>query len=373
MKQMPLYKKILFSAFTITLLLILTEKISQIYEQKLPPLTIDTSGGFNETSRAFHEDKNGFMILNPNKSFIFNAQTFLKDKPSNVLRIALLGESSINNLYSLQELLTQKIRRKLKTNKQIEVLNFGANAYGSTRLAIVAKELASYKPELVFIYIGNNEFEELEQLDLISPGRALIADTIYRSSFARLISRLALSISISNLKKEREERFFSSFPNVYPAKYHRFTEIEINTRMNKFQKNLELIVKTLKESNAKILMSSIPSNYMAPFLRQESIKDFFPFIDLYSKHEFKKAFELSKKILSETPGRHQATDAENTIIKNVANKHKVPFFDFEKLIIEKEPNHIPGETLFYDHCHLNLQGNYYFIEELAKNISGSLF
>jgi hypothetical protein len=216
--------------------------------------------------------------------------------------------------------------------------------------------------------MGNNEFEELEQLDLISPHRAFIANIIYKSAFARLISRTLLTYSIRNLKKEKEERFYSSYPNIYPAKYHTFTKEEVAHRMEKFATNLETIVKMFRENNIQVMMSTIPSNYMMPSIRKETLGEFAPFFELYKNHEYQKAFLISQKVLIESPGRHQSSAIENSIIKKIAAKTSVHFFDFERVIISKEPNHIPGETLFADPCHLNKKGNLILIDELVEQI-----
>ena len=337
-----------------------------MYEAKLPPLIVDTTGGFSEKSRVYLEGPDGVMRLNPAKKLFFHDQHFTKLKSENVYRIAFIGESSVYNLQIFNDLIHSKLEAKLK--KKVELLNFGANGFGSTRLSIVAKELVQYHPDLVFIYMGHNEYTELEQLDFYADRKSEIADFLYRFSISRVASRLLLQHSIQTLKDEQAERFFSGTPNLYAASYHKFTKAEVDQRLVRFKEKYMAMVKLFQDNGIQVVMSTIPSNYMAPLLKRESISQFQPFIVLYNYHEYKKAYELSDRLLKNELGRRQSSSLENNIIREVAATSKVKFFDLEKVIIGKEPNHIPGETLFSDHCHLNIQGNLYLIDELIKNI-----
>jgi hypothetical protein len=139
--------------------------------------------------------------------------------------------------------------------------------------------------------------------------------------------------------------------------------------MEKFAANLETTVKIFKENNINVIMSTVPSNYMMPSIRKKTLSKLAPFFDFYKNHEYQKAFFVSRKVLIDSPGRHQSSAVENGIIKDVAAKTGVHFFDFEKVIIDKEPNHIPGETLFADHCHLNERGNLILTDALALHLS----
>lgn len=64
--------------------------------------------------------------------------------------------------------------------------------------------------------------------------------------------------------------------------------------------------------------------------------------------------------------RHQSSDLENDIVRQVVLKHTLPLADVEKRIIEAEPHHVPGETLFGDHCHLNEQGRVIMAQEYEE-------
>ncbi|HRZ16716.1 MAG TPA: SGNH/GDSL hydrolase family protein, partial [Candidatus Hydrogenedentes bacterium] len=70
--------------------------------------------------------------------------------------------------------------------------------------------------------------------------------------------------------------------------------------------------------------------------------------------------------------RHQSSDLENAILRELAAENGVPLADVEAAVIAAEPHGVPGETLFNDHCHLNPAGNALLVRVYEKEILRAL-
>ncbi|MGC9054252.1 MAG: SGNH/GDSL hydrolase family protein, partial [Candidatus Hydrogenedens sp.] len=55
-------------------------------------------------------------------------------------------------------------------------------------------------------------------------------------------------------------------------------------------------------------------------------------------------------------------------VRELAEKHHIPLADVLSAVERAEPHHIPGETLFNDHCHLNPEGNSIMIHTFEEKI-----
>lgn len=96
--------------------------------------------------------KNNFSI----NSVGFNDKEYAKEKPSNVVRIAMLGDSFVESLQvpidkSFHKLLEEKLNREYaNTGKKFEVLSFGHSGNGTFLNTMYMKKYAlSFHPDLV--------------------------------------------------------------------------------------------------------------------------------------------------------------------------------------------------------------------------------
>ncbi len=341
-------------------------------ESEKRPLPLELSGGFSATSRVFIPDseKPGVMRTSPQKTRAFLHQEFTTAKPEGGFRIAVLGESSVYYLQTEFEALAPRLKKELGV-PNVDIINAGGQSYGSERLALVAKELLDYSPDFVFIYIGHNEFEEAEQLALIRPELSGALQLAYDHSALIRVAVTALSASkIRALEDEHKMRLLSQEPNTSRAWRVQFTERDVALRMRTFRGNISSIIELFRSRGIPVLISTVPSNLVRPYLPKESLSDFYQAFRDYKLGKFEQSKTLARKVLREARGRHQSSDLENAILRELVELHKVPLLDMEKLITEAEPNKIPGETLFADHCHLNEKGNRILAEalfEILKN------
>ena len=121
-----------------------------------------------------------------------------------------------------------------------------------------------------------------------------------------------------------------------------------------------------------MIIGSVPSNLVKPYLPRKSRERFNEVVQFYRSQQFEDGLSLARKILRETIGRHQSSDLENEIIRQLSKQYAVPLADVEYNIIMQEPHGWPGATLFTDHCHFNQQGNEFCRQTFEKVVSETL-
>lgn len=377
-KRLSPARLVLYSLAPCLLLFGALELAARVYEGTQPPPNLkpfDFSGGFSSYSRVFVPDprKPGLMHTNPAKAGVtFVAQSFPLKKEPGTFRIAALGESSVFYLQKEFEALEQKLK-KLPTSKQVQILNAGGQSYGSERLLLVARELLDYSPDMLFVYIGHNEFEEAEQLALIRPALSGSLQAAFESSsLVRLAVTTLSKTKIEKLREEHQKRLLTTEPDTARAWKVPFTKQDVEARMQAFRANLARILELYKARSIPVILSTVPSNLVKPYLPKESFEAFYPAFLAYKQGRFEESKALAQEVLKNSLGRHQSSSLENTIVRELAAQYHVPLLDVETLITEAEPHKIPGETLFADHCHLNAKGNSLLAAGLLQKISEAL-
>jgi lysophospholipase L1-like esterase len=135
--------------------------------------------------------------------------------------------------------------------------------------------------------------------------------------------------------------------------------------MQNFRRNLTNIVRMAKENGVLVVIGTVPSNLVKPSLTMEGHQLWPEIQALYDRGEWQEAKKRSMELVMKTV-RHQSSDEENAIIREVAAAEGIPLADVERAITEAEPNKVPGETMFSDHCHLNPEGNRILIETFEQ-------
>jgi lysophospholipase L1-like esterase len=345
------------------------EGTARWYEGKHPSPEVDFSGGFSASGRVFMEvpASPGMFRTSELKKIAFVDQIFPRLKQPGALRIAVLGESSVNylqgDLWALRPRLSAALNRP-----KIELINAGGKSYGSERLRLVARELLEFEPDVLVLYLGNNEFEEVEQLQLIRPRFASALDFFYGSAIVRVATGALFSAHLKELREAHSAKILADGPASAIAWTHTFSARDVSERMARFEANLRAMVELYRGRKTKLIMATIPSNVLHPELPLSAMPGYAKVLQAYSKGRFEEASHLGHELLRNTPGRHQSSDLENAIIRRVAGDNHLPLVDVERAVAAAEPHHVLGETLFKDHCHLNVAGNALLAGLLEKAI-----
>lgn len=339
-------------------LLALVEGGVRVWERWHPANAFDFDMGFME-SRLFvpAPDDPEKMVTNPARCKAFREQTFKRKKPAGTMRIIALGGSSVNFLGPDLAGLLQRLPRLVPTGyTAFETINAGGLAYGSQRLVLLTAELLQYEPDLILLYSGHNEFEEVEQLDLANLRVVPLQKTLNHLATFRVLRDIKTAWMMRRLTSVHN-RAITANPDVdYTASWrHQFTPEEVQERMRAYERNLTMIAQMCQERGVPLIIGTVPSNLLQPKLTVQQAVMFEEAKSLYEKGDYQQGMAITRKLLRDIP-RHQSSDVENEIIRKVAAAYGLPLADVEAAIISLEPHGVPGETYFNDECHLNALG-----------------
>ena len=338
------------------------ELAARTWEFWNPPMHVDLGQGFDDSSRLFlpsAADRTR-MTTNPDKLVSFRDESFAKVKPPRTLRIFALGGSSVNYAKPFFDDMARRLKESLKDHYDtVEVIDCGGLSYGSHRLVLIAREVVQYDPDLLLFYEAHNEFEEMQQLQLANLPAAGTQRALAHSALYRFIRDLLARRQISQLEGEKRQRdLANSLPDASKSWMHQFTPGEIAGRMQAYRENLAAIVRLCRDHGVRVILGSVPSNLVKPSLPgPEGARYEKEVLPLFAAGEWEKGAALGREILKNASPRHQSSDIENGIIRDVCRDLDVPLADVEAAVIAAEPHRVPGETLFSDHCHLNGEGN----------------
>jgi lysophospholipase L1-like esterase len=344
-------KELLYIILTLLLFILSCELTLRLFNFTYYPLDI----GFKITPeyKIFEQVGNNYRTKKA-KSRIFFAQTFPVNKNPSEIRIFVLGGSSIFNLENFSYL-SDKLIKKFP-DKNIRIINIGGQSYGTTRLLLHTQEILEYQPDLIILYSGHNEFcEEYFEKNFFQDtfftrlnNRLIDSSKLYQF-ISMLINNLINSLFTSNEKalKEGKQPFFP--PSTLVDWNIRF---EKETTYNNYKNNIIKIVKFAKNNNIKIIISTVAYNRMIPPFKQKD-DSYSSCSKLIKASKFKKALACLNKALDADLQPFRASETSNKIIKMLAKNYKVQLIDTDKKIVNMAANGIPGNTFFYDHCHLH--------------------
>lgn len=258
-----------------------------------PAKKIDPYVGFSRINPLF-TTSGGVVTISPNRLKYFNEVSFSSSKHENCFRIFTLGGSTTyghpfdtRTSFSrwLEDLLLEAC-----PEKKTEVINLGGISYASYRIVPILKEALHYRPDLIILYTGHNEFlERRSYANLFSQGSILLH---IRSYLETLRIYKALEKLISSLAKFRTS---DAPPNTFSSNEKSKSGIDSKTVLNDeasaildrsagldlyfrdeeftkgviehFTYNLNEIVSLCKSSGVPLILVEPPSN----------LKDFSPF------------------------------------------------------------------------------------------------
>lgn len=282
-RQLPIWKKLLFSALTCALFFGSVELTLALLQFE-PALKVrDPYVGFESSIPLFVQrretDGDVYLVTARNKLAHFNAQQFAKDKPDGTYRVFCLGGSttygrpyddSVSFSAWLRELLPLADR-----SRNWEVINAGGVSYASYRVAALMEELAAYEPDLFVIYCGHNEFlEERTYRDIKQSPAALRRMTALLShtrTYAAMESLLRPSAAVDGrhiLPGEVNARLDHT---VGPSDYHRDEPLRARI-LEHYEFNLMRMVEIAGSAGAKVLLIVPAANVKdsSPFKSQHA-------------------------------------------------------------------------------------------------------
>jgi tetratricopeptide (TPR) repeat protein len=348
------------------------------------------------------------------------------DKPTNSYRIFLLGESAAlgdpDPAYGFGRYL-EVLLRKRYPDTRFDVICVAMTAINSHAILPIARECARHQGDLWIIYMGNNEmmgpYGAGAVFGLRAPRLGLI-----RASLALKTTRVGqmLDAFLGRLGSRESSPDYWQGMKTFASHKIRPDDTRKQRVYENFRRNLDDILRVGEDAGLKVLLSTVASNLKdcGPFAslhasglneqqRQtweqlysqgsalESLGEFSRAIDKYSQaaqidnafaelqfrlgrcyllltnsDQARRCFELSRDL----DGLPFRTDSNlNAIIKRTGSENdprRVRQLDAVKALSEQAPQGSPGSELFYEHVHLNFEGNYLLARAMAQEIAGIL-
>lgn len=371
--RLPLCRRLAFAAAAVLLGLALLEGVARLVEVWNPPRVVDLGLGFDDASRLFETPPGlpGRRTTARAKIGPFRPQAFDAEKPVGTLRVVALGGSSVNFADKELRVLEARLAREFAADwRDAELINCGGMGYGSHRIQLVAMEMLGYDPDVVLLYEAHNEFEEIDQLRFASLETLTVQRALSKSAFVRVIGDLAIAREEERLRREHEEqRALLHVPPEagMPLAWDRaFTRDEIDARMRAFRDRHAVILEACRTRGVGVVLCTVPSNLVNPAFAGDGWKAYEPVKELLRQGRHADAVALGRRLLRASGTRHQSSDLENAILRDLAAEYRVPLADVEAAVCAAEPHGVPGETLFTDHCHLSEKGNAILRETVEK-------
>ena len=426
-KHLALPKKVLFYVMLIALpiaLIVLAEAGLRIFNY----------GGITDLFVLDKSIAQPEYVLNQNfnKRYFFQkgivtptplSQRFSAVKDSLTFRIFCLGASTVqgvpyppNGAFPAQ---LENVLAALHPQRRVEVINCGITAIASYSVLDIAREiLAKYRPDLIVVYTGHNEFYGvLAQASRLS----LFHSYFLIQSFLKLQhlkTFLLLRDIVTKLFSKRITAdsviHHDTMMGIMPGDVGIPFESKLFQRTeNHFRKNLEAIAREAKNHHTDVIFCTLVSN----------LGDLKPLSSLHENRDrsaqcfelFMKAKELQSqgKIEEAISAYHQAlqcdsTDAEiqydigqayrlvknaqqakyhlqlardfdkirfrapssfNAIIKDVAQSHGVPVVDIEEAFSRVSPDGIISKEYLLEHVHPDVHGYLLMAKSIAQKMS----
>ena len=130
-----------------------------------PSLADDPLSGFSQSGRLFELDQRDEVYRTATaRGLFFGDQEFAAEKPEDGFRVFCLGGSTVRGRpFTTESSFTRWLDLELADRSEgrtIEAVNCGGLSYASYRLRPIVAEVLRYRPDLIVVATGHNEFLE---------------------------------------------------------------------------------------------------------------------------------------------------------------------------------------------------------------------
>ncbi|MBN1407304.1 MAG: tetratricopeptide repeat protein [Calditrichaceae bacterium] len=378
-------KKLAFKAITFLLpflLLFIIEIILRVFNLGESFQLFQMNGNYWTINRNIctkYFSKNDLSIPQPIE------QKIAVHKSDRTYRIVCLGGSTtagfpytenINYPYFINKILQHKF-----PELEIQVINLGISAIGSSVILDLLPQIQTIDPDLVLIYFGHNEFYGAlgtASVEYVSKYPILIKSLLWLRSlyFYQSLSHLANIIPDNNQDKTLMSALIGDLALPHRGEVYNITH-------NLFKNNLIQIVDLLKSEGIPVILSTLTCN----------IRDQIPLDELsgivdsdssaksiaYNKylnalnHMKNKEYLNAKECFIEAKDldqlRFRASSDLNMIIKLVSQVYDIPLVDMDMCFFRNSVDGIPGRDLFNEHLHPNEKGYELMAKAYVDSIS----
>lgn len=413
--KLSLRKKLLFSAITVPLVLVMLELALALFGVQPTLYESDPYVGFAPVPLFVEEERpDGTVqcVTARNKLRLFNAQTFPREKPPGTYRIFSVGGSTTHGRpYDDATSFSGWLREYLRatsTERRWEVINAGGVSYASYRAALLMEQLIQYEPDLFIIYSGHNEFlEERTYGDIkdIPEWVLRISTWAARSRAATLASNAIQSVASSWSEPPRKNELNNEVDTqmIGLSAYRRDDALQENV-LKHYRYSLSRMIDIAHSVGARVVLITPASNLLgaSPFksenragltenelarwneqyqLAEQKLGQGVPvealaaldqavkIDDRHATAHFRRGQALAQlgrydeakvalvRAMDEDVCPLRALSPMSEIVAQVATKRKIPLIDFVAIQEEHSQHGIPGDGVFLDHVHPTIEAH----------------
>ncbi len=342
------------------------------------------------------------------------------EKPSNTIRIFVLGGSAAQgdpeSAYGVERFLSRMLRRRYP-DTDFEVVNVAMTAINSHVVRDIAAEVIHHHPDLLILYLGNNE--------VVGPFGA--GNPLVPFSERMTTIRASLFVKETGTGQLAEQTIRAVSPSSAEPEKWRGMEMFLETQVSlgdermqnvysNFQTNLECILTDAESAGVPVVMSTVGVNLrdcapfsslhdshldagglakwtqlyedgiaqqkegefeaaVTAFLSANGLDDQYAelhyrlghcYLALGKPTEAKRCFERARDL---DTLRFRADSTINDTIREVAAEagDGVSLVDAAQMYEDASPSEgIPGDAVFFEHVHMTFHGNYL----LARSLLG---
>jgi len=222
----------------------------------------DPFRGFSGLVSVFVPDGDVYRTRRATANRTFNDQSFLVEKPANGLRIFCLGGSSAYGYpWGARAAFTSilgDVLAQVHGDRHVEAINAAGISYAMHRVNIVADEVIKYRPDILIIFSGHNEFIEPDFFDALKHRSTARNEFEYLLAHSRLYSALhALRASPPALKKSVTTRFAVAVQRDRSTRYSRGEKAAV---VAEFRWRLRRLVRRAQQQGVHVLLATVPCN-----------------------------------------------------------------------------------------------------------------
>lgn len=371
-------------------------------------------------------DKFSFRFFPPSMARVPTPLRIAAEKPANSYRIFLFGESAAwgdpEPAFGMARYVEVLLRERFP-GTDFQVVNVAITAINSHVILPIARECAGHQGDIWLIYMGNNEMVgPFGASTIFGPPSPPIS--FVRASLAAKATRAGqlFDASVTRLRGESPASKSWGGMKMFEGHQLRYDDPARLRAYVNFKRNLEDILDAGIKARVPVILGTVGSNLRdcAPFASlhragfdssekaawedafrngsaRESVGAYPEALDFYLKAaaidpQFAELqFRLGRCHAALTNGAQAIRDFElardydalafradtriNETIKEAATHHAsdgVTLLDAAALLAQNSPGGVCGNATFYEHVHLNFDGNYLLARGFAEQASKHL-
>lgn len=427
-RKLSLRKKLLFSALTVSLGLVMLELVLALFGIQPALYEKDPYVGFTQIPLYVEEEQSDGQVrcvTAQNKRSLFNAQSFPAEKPEGTYRIFSMGGSTTHGRpYDDATSFSGWLREYLQataSERDWEVINAGGVSYASYRVALLMEQLIAYEPDLFIIYSGHNEFLEERTYGEIkeTPASLLRISSWAARSRAATLGANAVRGLASLWSEPPPQNELGSEVNtemIGLSDYERDDELQEKV-LKHYRYNLHRMIDIAQSVGAKVLLVTPASNLLgaSPFKSQHreklngdeltrwqkwheraraemaqgdpaaalaALDEAVKIDDRYALSHYRRGQALVqlKRYPEAKAALVRARDEDvcplrvlsptKEIVAEVSAEREVPLVDFVTLQEKHSPHGIPGNEVFLDHVHPTIEAHRLLALQILEVMAG---